>query len=385
MNVAQKPALQDPVCGMLVKEKTAAGHVSYEGKDYYFCCPRCGQQFEQNPAHYVNRSSALPVVGQSHCGCGCGDEQAAKQTIVPLRGGAKTVAKPAAETTPVLHHDPVCGMDIEEQDAVGTVEHGGTRYYFCSSSCLDKFKISPEKYLAPETAASAAPAGTQDVEYTCPMDPEVRRREPGACPKCGMALEPATFQLPATRTEYTCPMHPEIVRSEPGSCPICGMALEPREVTGEEVNPELADMTRRLRISALLTAPLLIFMVLDMIPGAHRLSTILTGWLQFALATPIVLWGGWPFFERGWASVVNRHLNMFTLIALGTGASYLFSLVALLFPFVIPASFRVHADQVPLYFEPLGWWTPRVKNGTCPSNKSRLATPCAFVPEKRSR
>ena len=243
-------------------------------------------------------------------------------------------------------------MDIEEEDAAGTVEHAGKRYYFCSSSCLQKFQANPQAYLEPKPASAPVSAQAQSVEYTCPMDPEVRQIGPGTCPKCGMALEPATFQPPATRTEYTCPMHPEIVRSEPGSCPICGMALEPREITGEEVNPELVEMKRRFVVSAVLTAPLLVLMVLDLLPGARWLSTTATGWLQFALATPVVLWGGKPFFERGWASVMNRHWNMFTLIALGTGASYLFSVVALLFPFLIPASFRMHGHQAPLYFEP---------------------------------
>jgi Cu+-exporting ATPase len=240
-------------------------------------------------------------------------------------------------------------MDIEDWDAAGTVEHRGTRYFFCSESCIETFRTDPERYLNPGSASAPPPNA---IEYTCPMDPEVHQLGPGACPKCGMALEPATFQRPVARTEYTCPMHPEIVRNEPGSCPICGMALEPREITGEEVNPELDDMKRRLWASAVLTAPLLLMMVLDLFPGAHWLSNIATGWIQFALATPVVVWGGWPFFQRGWASIVNRHLNMFTLIGLGTGASYLFSLIATLFPSAIPAAFSSHMGEVPLYLRP---------------------------------
>src|SRR5690348_2330956 len=139
--------------------------------------------------------------------------------------------------------DPVCGMTVDPQHAAGEVEYEGHKYYFCSKGCVAKFQADPEKYLHPSAKPEPmdiAPAGT---EYTCPMHPEVRQIGPGSCPKCGMALEPATVALPQARTEYTCPMHPEIVRSEPGACPICGMALEPREVTGEEVNPELVDMT----------------------------------------------------------------------------------------------------------------------------------------------
>jgi len=160
---------------------------------------------------------------------------------------------------------------------------------------------------------------------------------------------------PASTTEYTCPMHPRIVRSEPGSCPICGMTLEPREVTGEEVNPELLDMTRRFKIGLGLTTPVLALMVSEFIPGdplRHLLGPGPALWLQFALVTPVVLWGGWPFFQRGWASVINRSLNMFTLIALGTGASYLYSVFALIFPGLIPASFRGMRGELAVYFEP---------------------------------
>jgi len=186
------------------------------------------------------------------------------------------------------------------------------------------------------------------------MDPEVRQTGPGACPKCGMALEPVSAAS-LTKTEWTCPMHPEIVRDEPGSCPICGMALEPRVVTLDERNPELDDMTRRFRWSLVLTAPILAFMVSEFLPGQplqHALAPVWLTWSQFLLATPVVLWGGWPFFVRGWASVVNRHLNMFTLIALGVGAAYGFSVVATFAPGLFPDSFRTHGDQIGVYFEP---------------------------------
>jgi Cu+-exporting ATPase len=185
------------------------------------------------------------------------------------------------------------------------------------------------------------------------MDPEVRQRGPGACPKCGMALEPVVA-TPATRTEWTCPMHPEIVQDGPGACPICGMALEPRVVTVEHRNPELDDMTRRFRISLLFTAPILLVMVLEFVPGLslhHRVAGGLLNWIELALATPVVLWAGWPFFQRGWTSIVNRHLNMFTLIALGVGAAYGFSVLATVAPGLFPASFRMDG-RVDVYFEP---------------------------------
>lgn len=251
--------------------------------------------------------------------------------------------------------DPVCGMTITPEDAAGTHTYQGTKYYFCNPSCLAKFQADPERYVQPSEASPHAKAGKQ-VEYTCPMDPEVRQMGPGACPKCGMALEPAAFVPPPTKTEYTCPMHPEIVRSEPGSCPICGMALESRVVTSEELNPELVDMTRRFWVSVVLTTPILALMVSEFLPGKPLQAFIGSNsllWVQFVFATPVVLWGGWPFFVRGWLSVVNRHLNMFTLIALGTGAAYLYSVAATLFPNLFPESFRDHhTGALAVYFEP---------------------------------
>ena len=191
--------------------------------------------------------------------------------------------------------------------------------------------------------------------HTCPMHPEVRREGPGTCPDCGMGLEPEVPAAPAARTEYTCPMHPEVVRDEPGSCPDCGMALEPRTVTAEdEPNPELIDMSRRFRMCLLLTLPVLFLAMADMTPGQplkHTLGERPAVWLQFLLSTPVVLWGGWPFFQRGWASLVNRSLNMFTLIAIGTGAAYSYSVAAALLPGIFPPSFRGTDGVVAIYFE----------------------------------
>jgi Cu+-exporting ATPase len=258
-----------------------------------------------------------------------------------------------AAVAPAEVLDPVCGMTISPDDAVGHVDHKGHTYYFCSQSCVKQFKANPERFLSSNRPAAAARPADKEREYTCPMDPEVRQKGPGACPKCGMALEPVDV-APATKTEWTCPMHPEIVRDAPGSCPICGMALEPRVVTLEERNPELDDMTRRFRWSLVVTAPILAFMISEFLPG-HPLQRALPhgamNWILLVLATQVVLWGGWPFFVRGWASVVNRHLNMFTLIALGVGAAFAYSVVATLAPGLFPDSFRM-MGEVAVYFEP---------------------------------
>jgi Cu+-exporting ATPase len=193
-----------------------------------------------------------------------------------------------------------------------------------------------------------------EADYTCPMHPEVRHKGPGSCPKCGMALAPVSV-APVTKTEWTCPMHPEIVRDQPGSCPICGMALEPRIVSLEEgPNPELVDMSRRFWVSVTLALPLLLIAMDDYIPGrpvAQLMSSRAFGWLELSLATPVVLWGAWPFFVRGWRSVVNRSLNMFTLIGLGVTVAYGYSVIAVLFPPLFPAAFRDESGEVGVYFE----------------------------------
>ncbi|MGH7266907.1 MAG: copper-transporting P-type ATPase, partial [Candidatus Rokuibacteriota bacterium] len=218
--------------------------------------------------------------------------------------------------------------------------------------------------------------------WICPMDPEVAASAPGPCPKCGMALEPAAPAPPAVRTEWVCPMHPEIVRAEPGTCPICGMALEPRTVTLEEAeSPELRDMTRRLWVSAALSAPLLALAMSEMLPGDPVRRAVppgLLGWVQLLLATPVVLWGGWPFFQRGFTSIVNRHLNMFTLIALGTGVAWAYSVVAVLAPGLFPDSFRGHGGAIGLYFEAAAVITTLVLLGQVLELRARSRTSSAI-------
>jgi P-type Cu+ transporter len=256
----------------------------------------------------------------------------------------------------VAEIDPVCGMKVPPEKAAASVNHAGRTWYFCAQGCKTKFEADPGKYDGSQTVslATAAPKAAASTQYTCPMHPEVLSPKPGACPKCGMALEPTQPTAAPEHIEYTCPMHPQIVRDGPGTCPICGMALEPRTVTATAANPELISMTRRLWIGAVLTLPLLAVMVSDLLPGhplQHLLPGPLLGWMELILATPVVLWGGWPFFERGWASIVHRSLNMFTLIAIGSGAAYFYSIAAVLAPGLFPATFRDASGNLGLYFE----------------------------------
>jgi Cu+-exporting ATPase len=264
--------------------------------------------------------------------------------------------------------DPVCGMMIPESAPLSTT-HDGVTYHFCNPRCKQRFEADPARYLAEAEAkaqttapAASAPApGKSDagkaVTYVCPMDPEIHQSGPGACPKCGMALEPEAPTASASKVEWTCPMHPEIVRDAPGACPICGMALEPRTVQlTEEENPELRDMRRRLWVSAVLTVPLVAFTMAPMLPfdWAGQLDHAGGTWrslVELLLATPAVLWGGWPFFVRGVQSVINRSLNMFTLIALGTGVAYGYSVVATLLPDLFPPALRDQHGRIGIYFE----------------------------------
>ena len=267
--------------------------------------------------------------------------------------------------------DPVCGMTVDPKRAAGSYEYQGETYYFCATSCLDKFRRNPDAYLGdarnvtvhqiqlqPQAksphAASHAPLANKQT-YICPMHPEVRQVGPGDCPKCGMALEPLEVTGPATTTQYVCPMHPEIVRDQPGDCPICGMALEPRTVAAEEeANPALADMTRRFWVAAALSLPVFIIAMGHMIPGnplSQAVSPHVLAWAELILCTPVVLWAGWPLLVRGWQSLVNRSLNMFTLIAMGVGVAYLYSVVATIAPDLFPDSFRDAHGKVGLYFE----------------------------------
>ncbi len=248
--------------------------------------------------------------------------------------------------------DLICGMDVEPEGAAGSSTYKGETYYFCSLHCKVKFDKDPGIY-AGEKEPSVAPA-PEGAVYTCPMDPEVQQDKPGPCPKCGMALESALPLIALAKTEWVCPMHPEVVRDVPESCPICGMALELRMVAArEEENPELVDMKRRFKVGVILTLPLVLIAMRDMIPGLDLERIISHGvlrWAELVFATPVVLWGGWPFIVRGWQSIINRSPNMFTLIGLGVGVGYTYSVIAMLFPGIFPESFR-EGGEVAVYFE----------------------------------
>lgn len=212
--------------------------------------------------------------------------------------------------------DPVCGMKIDPNNNAGRHDHKGQTYHFCSIKCLNKFRADPDKYLKQKPEPASAPISSK---------------------------------------QYTCPMHPEVISDKPGACPKCGMDLEPVLPSGdEEPSHELGDMTRRLWVSAILSLPVFFIAMSEMIPGQplqHAIAGQVLIWFQFVLATPIVIWGGWPFFARGWASIIHRSLNMFTLIAMGTGVAYIYSVVAAFAPDIFPDSFRTHGGGVGVYFE----------------------------------
>jgi Cu+-exporting ATPase len=256
--------------------------------------------------------------------------------------------RPPGAGAPATVKDPVCGMDVVPGEAGGgSAEHAGTTYWFCSPRCREQFVAEPGRYVTATAAARPAPAPARADERI-----------------------------------YTCPMHPQIRQQGPGSCPICGMALEPLVATGEEgPDPELVDMTRRFRLSLVLTLPLLIGVMADMLPGEplrHVIPPRVFSWLQLALATPVVLWGGWPFFVRGWMSIVNRSLNMFTLIALGVGVAYAYSVVGVFAPGLFPASFRTHGGEVGLYFEAAAVITALVLLGQVLELRARSQTSSAI-------
>ena len=353
---------RDPVCGMNVNPATSKHVHEHAGKRFYFCCAHCVEKFRLNPGQYLDSPRSLGLV---------------------------TLGMPKASPSASAERDPVCGMSVNPATSKFTHEYAGKKYYFCSSLCLEKFRSSPKTYLDVAAAPNqpTLPAQTHHREvrgptdgrsYVCPMCPEVRESKPGACPSCGMALEP-DVPMAASRTEYTCPMHPEIVRSEPGSCPICGMALEPRTVTAAiEENPELRGMSRRFWISLVLTVPLLAIAMGSMIwHGVLGESRNLL-WIEFALSTPVVLWCGLPFFQRFWTSLVNRSPNMFTLIGLGTGVAYLYSVVATVAPQLFPESLRAMNGYPDVYFEAAAAITALVLLGQVMELRARSRTSAAI-------
>jgi Cu+-exporting ATPase len=318
----------DPICGMTVDPATAAGSHDHRGQRYYFCGLSCLGRFKADPERALQPqlvSSAKPT------------------TRRPL-----PMMQPAPVVTGTSAIDPVCGMTVQPATAAGSYEYQGKTYYFCATSCLAKFRAEPIHYLTP---------------------PEQRTPRVMPVPSGGVI-------------EYICPMDPEVLETQPGACRICGMALEPKVVSLEdERNPELEDMSRRFWICL---GPSLVVMLLtmaDMIPGL-ALPQAFTGstrnWVQWLLATPVVLWGGWPFFQRGWISVVSRAPNMFTLIAIGTGAAYGYSAVATAVPMLLPSSFRLHDGSIAVYFEAAAIITLLVLLGQVLELKARSQTSSAI-------
>jgi Cu+-exporting ATPase len=314
------------------------------------------------------------------------------------------------------HKDPVCSMTVSG-DSEYHYHHAGKDYYFCSEHCLHKFKEHPEQYPDKQTPPSlethdglltytcpmhpeiqqrrpghcpkcgmalesmGVPGAVTKTEYTCPMHPEVRQDHPGHCPKCGMALESMGVPAAVTKTEYTCPMHPEVRQDHPGHCPKCGMALEPVAFSVEEKNEELVAMSRRFRVCAVLALPVFFLaMIADMMPAwlPNWLSMQAVQWVEFALATPVVLWGGWPFFVRGWQSVRTWNLNMFTLIALGVSVAWVYSVVALLFPQIFPPLMQMEGGLVDVYFEAAAVITTLVLLGQVLELRARSRTNAAI-------
>lgn len=310
--------IKDPVCGMMVDPTTArGGSYIYQGQTYYFCNPKCNERFQAEPGKYLDPSYKPGGMG------------------VMVQLGAKPVMIGAAPTH------------------------------------------IPHPSLADGTAKALEAKGPA---YVCPMCPEVRSGVPAACPSCGMALEPEFPTVPARKVQYTCPMHPEIVRDEPGICPICGMALEPKVITSaaEEENPELRDMWRRLKLSLIFGVPLLVLAMVHMFFGAldHRPEVV--AWIQLALATPVVLWCGWPFFARAWNSVKFRSPNMFTLIGMGVGVAYSYSLVATIAPGLFPPSLRGMHGIPDVYFEAAAAITVLVLVGQVMELRARSQTSSAI-------
>ena len=316
----------DPVCGMSVKPENAAGNVELEnGETVYFCSVGCKRKYVSQQA---NGEIKIAEPAQANID---------NQNGEPIVSHGEMLAAPQGDFT-----DPVCGMSVTPETAAGMHGYEGETYYFCSTRCLNKFKQKPESYL------------------------DERKFE--------------LFEAGSQGTEYTCPMHPEIVQIGPGSCPICGMALEPKEVSLDDTpDPEFLNMKRRFWIGLLLSIPVVFLETGRMfLPLENYVSPSVNMWIQFSLATPVVIWGGFPFFQRGWASIKNVSPNMFTLIAIGTGAAWLYSIIAFFFPEMFPESFRGKTGEVSLYFEAAAVITTLVLLGQVLELRARSQTSSAI-------
>jgi Cu+-exporting ATPase len=314
----------DPICGMTVDPATAAGRYEHKGLTYYFCAASCLERFRADPERALGKQ---PL------------------SLVTIPSPRKPL--PMMPVTPG-EVDPVCGMTVQPSTAAGSHEHQGKTYYFCATSCLTKFKADPGYYLTPPD-----------------------QRPPRVTPVQAGGV-----------VEYVCPMDPEVLEFKPGACRICGMALEPKVVSAEDVsNPELEDMSRRFWICLGPAVLVMLLAMSDMIPGMplqHRFGGSALNWVQLLLATPVVVWGGAPFFQRGWASIVNQAPNMFTLIAIGTGAAYGYSVIATMIPTLLPASFHRLDGTVAVYFEAAAVITVLVLLGQVLELRARSQTSSAI-------
>jgi len=334
----------DPVCGMTVTENSEY-HINHMSKLYYFCSKHCLDKFSASPNQYLNDKKP-----KAASGCGCGEKKATEQNSADESSGC-------------------CGGSKQEQLEDKTQ----------SDSCCGG---TPKDSHQPEdkNIASVSKSGVIK-EYTCPMHPEVIQDHPGSCPKCGMALELKTIPVSDTKTEYTCPMHPEIVQDHPGSCPKCGMALELQTVDAKEDTTELDFMTRRLWLSAILAIPVFFSaMAAEFWPNVINglISPVERQWLELILSAPVVWWAGWVFFQRGWQSIVSRHLNMFTLIAIGVGIAWIYSFIAVVMPGIFPAAVFSDAGIVPVYFEAAAVITALVLLGQVMELRARSQTNAAI-------
>jgi Cu+-exporting ATPase len=350
----------DPVCDMVVKPESPY-RASYKDEGYRFCSNACLNKFKSNPSQYVHEPDTDPV-----CGMKVAKDSPFERTFrgVDYRFCSKHCMErfgqsPEDYMGDDFTFDPVCGMKVSRASR-NHVEHAGHDYYFCSEHCVNKFTADPAAFQGKdkpeEKPQRGKPAAPEDAGamYFCPMCPGQEQKGPGICKQCGMALEPVAAPTTSQKTEYFCPMHPEIVSDRPGNCPKCGMALEARTTSLEEENPELEDMSRRFRISSILAVPVFVLaMVADLAPSwlPSPLTMGTVQWIEFVLATPVVLWGGWPFFERFVLSLKTWNLNMFTLIGLGVGVAWLYSVIALLMPDIFPPVMQMEGGLVDVYFE----------------------------------
>ncbi len=365
--------VKDLICGMTVDEGTGL-KTERDGKTYYFCGKGCQEKFlaksETAQEHSRHESGKMkdPICGMTVDSSTELKAERNGETFYFCGKGCREKFLAQSEQTNAGSHenheeskDPVCGMTVKTSTHL-KVERNDETFYFCGEGCRHKFltgaettaeyKIHVEAHQSCCSHNSTDEKSSSIAKYFCPMCPGIESDKPGDCSKCGMALERNPAWKPEREVVYTCPMHPEIERDAPGDCPICGMSLELKTISQEveDDDGELRDMTRRFWIGAALALPVFLLAMMHLFPGVHVVPENVSLWLQFVLSTPVVFWAGWPFFKRGWNSFKTMNLNMFTLIAVGVGAAYFYSAVAMLFPRLFPET-MVQGGYAGVYFE----------------------------------